>query len=98
MNLSIRLFCIGADSGNIGGHIIMKQTRKSQDSFSFNFVQLHWSIFRSLGTKFLQFYPSSTANPPPLPLGGGGGDLVPTMPECVCPKVNDMGPFSASGE
>ena len=28
--------------------------------------------------------------------GGGGGDLVPTMPGCVCPKVKDMGPFSAS--
>ena len=30
--------------------------------------------------------------------GGGGGDLVPTMPGCVCPKVKDMGPFSASRE
>ena len=30
--------------------------------------------------------------------GGGGGDLVPTMPGCVCPKVKDMGPFSASKE
>ena len=29
---------------------------------------------------------------------GGGGDLVPTMPGCVCPKVKDMGPFSASRE
>ena len=29
---------------------------------------------------------------------GGGGDLVPTMPRCLCPKVMDMGPFSASGE
>ena len=28
----------------------------------------------------------------------GGGDLVPTMPGCVCPKVKDMGPFSASRE
>ena len=28
----------------------------------------------------------------------GGGDLVPTMPGCVCPKVKDMGPFSASSE
>ena len=26
------------------------------------------------------------------------GDLVPTMPRCVCPKVKDMGPFSVSGE
>ena len=24
---------------------------------------------------------------------GGGGDLAPTMPGCVCPKVKDMGPF-----
>ena len=23
--------------------------------------------------------------------GGGGGDLVPTMPRCVCPKVKVMG-------
>ena len=22
-----------------------------------------------------------------------GGDLVPTVPGCVCPKVKDMGPF-----
>ena len=29
---------------------------------------------------------------------GGGGHLVPTMPRCVCPKVKDMGPFSASRE
>ena len=27
-----------------------------------------------------------------------GGDLVPTMPGCVCPKVKDIGPFSASRE
>ena len=38
------------------------------------------------------------------PAGGGGGgkggrlDLVPTMPGCVCPKVTDMGLFSASRE
>ena len=35
------------------------------------------------------------------PGGGGGewgGDLFPTMPGCVCPKVKDMGPFSASRE
>ena len=31
-------------------------------------------------------------------LGRGGGDLVPTMPGCVRPKVKDMGPFSASME
>ena len=30
--------------------------------------------------------------------GGGGGDLVPTMPGCVCPMVKDMGPFFASRE
>ena len=29
---------------------------------------------------------------------GGGGDMVPTMPRCVCPKVKDMGPFLASRE
>ena len=28
-------------------------------------------------------------------MGGGGDDLVPTMSGCVCPKVKDMGPFSA---
>ena len=27
-----------------------------------------------------------------------GGDLVPTMPGCVCPKLKDMGSFSASRE
>ena len=27
-----------------------------------------------------------------------GGDLVPTMPVCVCQKVKDMGPFLASSE
>ena len=27
-----------------------------------------------------------------------GGYLVQTMPGCVCPKVKDMGPFSASRE
>ena len=29
-------------------------------------------------------------------LGGShakGGDLVPSMPACVCPKVKDIGPF-----
>ena len=31
-------------------------------------------------------------------LPGGGGDLVPTMSGCVCPKVKDMGSFSASRE
>ena len=30
--------------------------------------------------------------------GGGGGDLVSTLPGCVCRKVKDMGPFSASSE
>ena len=29
--------------------------------------------------------------------GGGGGDLVPTMPRCVCPKVKEMVNFSAQG-
>ena len=28
----------------------------------------------------------------------GGGDMVITKPGCVCPKVKDMGPFSASRE
>ena len=32
------------------------------------------------------------------PGGGGGGDLVSTMPVCVCPKLKDMGPFLASSE
>ena len=27
-----------------------------------------------------------------------GGDLVPTMPGCVCPKLKDIGPFSALRE
>ena len=30
--------------------------------------------------------------------GPGGGDLVLTLPGCVCPKVKDMGPFLASRE
>ena len=30
--------------------------------------------------------------------GGGGGDLVSTMPGCVCRKVKDMGPFEASNK
>ena len=25
--------------------------------------------------------------------GGGGGDLVSSMPGCVCPKVKEMGPI-----
>ena len=29
---------------------------------------------------------------------GGGGNLVLTMHVCVCPKLKDMGPFSASSE
>ena len=29
---------------------------------------------------------------------GGGGDLISTMPACVCPKLKDIGPFSASSE
>ena len=29
---------------------------------------------------------------------GGGGDLVSTLPGCVCRKVKDMGLFSASSE
>ena len=29
---------------------------------------------------------------------GGGGDLVSTLPGCVCRKVKDMGPFLASSE
>ena len=32
------------------------------------------------------------------PRGGGGGDLVSTLPGCVCRKGKDMGPFSASSE
>ena len=28
----------------------------------------------------------------------GGGDLVQSMPGCVCPKVKDMSPFSASSK
>ena len=28
----------------------------------------------------------------------GGGDLSSTMPVCVCPKLKDMGPISASSE
>ena len=28
---------------------------------------------------------------------GGGGDFVPTMPGCVCPKVKDMGLFQFQG-
>ena len=31
-------------------------------------------------------------------LRGSGGDLVSTMPVCVCRKVKDMGPFLASSE
>ena len=27
----------------------------------------------------------------------GGGDLVITMPGCVCPKVKDMGPLQLQG-
>ena len=27
----------------------------------------------------------------------GGGDLVPTMPGYMCPKVKDMGPFQLQG-
>ena len=32
--------------------------------------------------------------------GGGspGGDSIPSLPGCVCPKVMDMGPFWASSE
>ena len=30
--------------------------------------------------------------------GPQGGDLVSTLPVCVCPNVKDMGPFSASSE
>ena len=35
-----------------------------------------------------------------IPRGGGGwgGDLVSTLPGCVCRKGKDMGPFSASSE
>ena len=29
---------------------------------------------------------------------GGGGHLVLTLPGCVCRKVKDMGPFTASRE
>ena len=32
--------------------------------------------------------------------GGGarGGNSIPSLPGCVCPKVMDMGPFWASSE
>ena len=30
--------------------------------------------------------------------GGGGGDLVPNLPGCVCRKVKDIGPFLDSSE
>ena len=33
-----------------------------------------------------------------LPGGGGGGDFIPSLPICVCPKVMDMSPFLASSE
>ena len=36
--------------------------------------------------------------PPPFKTGSRGGDLVSTLPGCVCRKVKDMGPFSASSE
>ena len=29
---------------------------------------------------------------------GGGGDCIPSLPRCVCPKVMDMGPFWAPDE
>ena len=34
------------------------------------------------------------------PVGGGGGDFIQRYPGCVCvcPKVMDMGPFSAPSE
>ena len=31
-------------------------------------------------------------------IGPRVGDLVPTLPGCVCLKVKEMGPFSASRE
>ena len=34
----------------------------------------------------------------PESLGGGGGNLISIMPGCVCPKVKEMGSFSASSE
>ena len=30
--------------------------------------------------------------------GGGGGDFIPSLPGCVCPKLMDMGPFRAPSE
>ena len=32
------------------------------------------------------------------PGGGGGADLVSTLPGCVCRKVKNIDPFSASSE
>ena len=29
---------------------------------------------------------------------GGGGDFIPSLPGCVCPRVNDIGPLLASSE
>ena len=37
-------------------------------------------------------YPSTKECPP---WGGGGGDSIPSLPGCVCPKVMDMDPFLA---
>ena len=33
-----------------------------------------------------------------MAIPGGGDDLVLSLPGCVCPKVNDVGPFLASRE
>ena len=55
-----------------------------------------------VGVTFMYFYVSEGIRVDGLQTrgrgGGGGVNLVPTMPRCVCPKVKDMGPFSASRE
>ena len=53
------------------------------------FVVIHLNLLRSV---------SLASTPLCICWGGGGRDLVSTVPGCVCPKEKDIGPFSASSE
>ena len=73
---------------------------KSKD-FEVYYVDLFNIIYDILDKISLSLPVTSQPPSPALSVGknpGGGGDLVPTMPVCVCQKVKDMGPFSASSE
>ena len=63
----------------------------SEVTFSAIPSRSHHKVCNRVTPDHVMYYKKECPHPP-------GGDLVSTMPVCVCPKLKDMGPFSASSE